>query len=48
MQIWVVNRLNIVYKEKFSIEFFRIVPRIVLSVVSDKCKYIFILSFNNL
>ena len=27
---------------------FKIVPRVVLIVVSDKCKYIFILSFNNL
>ena len=27
MQIWVVNRLNVVYRKKFSIDFYRIVPR---------------------
>ena len=48
MWIGVVNTLNIVHMEKFSIELFGIVLRIVLSVVSDKYKYIFILSLNHL
>ena len=44
----IVNRLNVVYTKKISMEFFRIVPRMVRIVVSAKCIYIFILSFNNL